>query len=64
MRSLLQQAGILEDAPLNMKQEPLVSVITVTYNSAKYVRDAIESVLNQTYSNFEYILKTRRNVSV
>lgn len=34
----------------------LVTVITVTYNSAKYVRDAIEGVLAQTHKNIQYII--------
>lgn len=32
------------------------SVITVTYNSTKTVEQTINSVLNQSYSNFEYII--------
>lgn len=36
--------------------EITVTVITVTYNSSAYVRDAIESVLAQTHSNIEYII--------
>jgi glycosyltransferase len=33
-----------------------VSIITVVYNNKKTIKDAIESVLNQTYKNIEYIV--------
>lgn len=35
---------------------PLISIITVCFNSAKTICRTIESVLNQTYTNIEYIL--------
>jgi len=38
-----------------MKQ-PLFTIITVSYNSSKYIRDAIESVLASTFQDFEYII--------
>lgn len=34
-----------------------ISIITATYNSGKTLRDTIESVLRQTYTDFEYIIK-------
>lgn len=39
-----------------MSNTPLVTVITVTYNSAKYVAEAIESVLCQSYENLELVV--------
>lgn len=36
--------------------EPLVSIITPLYNSEKYIAETIESVLDQTYSNWEMII--------
>lgn len=35
---------------------PLVSIITPFFNTERYIAECIESVLAQTYSNWEYIL--------
>lgn len=39
-----------------MKKDELVSVIMPAYNAEKYIGDAIESVLGQTYPHFELII--------
>jgi len=38
-----------------MQNEPLVSVMMNCYNGEEYLRDAINSVINQTYKNWEII---------
>lgn len=39
-----------------MKKQPLISVIMPVYNAQDYLRFAIESILKQTYQNFELII--------
>ena len=36
--------------------EPLVSVMLCSYNGAAHIKETIESILNQTYQNFELII--------
>ena len=36
--------------------QPLVSVICLCYNQARWVEDSIKSVLNQTYNNIQLIV--------
>ena len=35
---------------------PLISIITVVYNGEKHLEETIQSVINQTYPNVEYVI--------
>lgn len=39
-----------------MKNNPKISIVTVTKNSEKYLEENIESLSNQTFRNFEHII--------
>lgn len=39
-----------------MEHKPEVSVVMPVYNGARYIREAIESILTQTYKGFELII--------
>ncbi|HEY4874764.1 MAG TPA: glycosyltransferase [Puia sp.] len=39
-----------------MLNEPIISVIMPVYNGEKFLKDAIESILTQTFQDFEFII--------
>jgi len=39
-----------------MQKEPLISIITATYNDDRFLADTIRSVIEQTHSNWEWII--------
>lgn len=41
---------------LKINKDPIISVIMPVYNAEKYLDEAIQSILNQTYKDFEFII--------
>ena len=39
-----------------VEHPPQISVVMPVYNSEKYLADSIESILNQTYTDFEFLI--------
>jgi len=39
-----------------MTGSPLISVILPVYNAGSYLKEAVQSILNQSYSNFEFLI--------
>jgi glycosyltransferase involved in cell wall biosynthesis len=48
---LKELAVVAEESPI-----PKISVVMSMYNAEKYLRPALESILNQTYRDFEFII--------
>ena len=44
-----------------MESQPLVSIIMPSYNAESYIAESIESVLHQTYTNWELIITDDRS---
>lgn len=42
--------------PKNFIDAPVISVVMSVYNGEKYLCESIDSILNQTYENFEFII--------
>lgn len=40
----------------NEAYSPLVSIVTIVYNGERYIEHAIQSVINQSYRNIQYIV--------
>ena len=39
-----------------MNKNPEISVVMPVYNGEKFLKEAVESILNQTYNDFEFLI--------
>ena len=55
----MQEGGIRLKPKLSrqyVENKPVISIITVVYNSEKWIEKTIQSIINQSYVNIEYIV--------
>lgn len=41
---------------MNSDKKPLISVVTITFNAERFLKNTMESVLNQSNNDFEYLI--------
>ncbi|MGB3545815.1 MAG: glycosyltransferase family 2 protein [Saprospiraceae bacterium] len=56
MLTLIQPPTQPDPQPITPATSPPVSVVMPVYNGAAYLREAIDSILNQTFRNFELLV--------
>ena len=52
----MQPGRELKNMPKYQKDEPVISIIMAFYNDKNYIRQAVNSVLNQTFPYFELLI--------
>ena len=50
------EGGKRFEEPINKSDGPLISIITVSKNSSKFIQETIDSIKNQKYKNIEHII--------
>src|SRR5258708_3929396 len=48
--------ALFEENEMNRSSPPRVSIVTAVYSGAEYLTECIESVLAQTYQNWDYTI--------
>lgn len=56
LKTARQLVRLLKQFILPMQKKPLISVITVAFNAEKLIGKTLESIKNQSFSDFEYLV--------
>ena len=57
----MEQDNNINNMPAASSQQPLISVVVATYNGARYIREQLDSIIHQTYSNIEVVITDDRS---